>query len=827
MDVTSYFTVTQKMIMTRQYIYFLRIISVALVIAFIRVLPAQAADPAYDQVIQGARNGNYPPALDYLQQMVAKNPNNLRARYDLLAINSWAGNSAIAVQQYQDLNRASLLKDPPVYVLDAAARAYRAQKGYPQALQLYRQAIVKSPNDWDLRSSEVLTLVDMGETQTALSRIETIRPNARGLTLDNLDLTTAYALEKANRMQEASDIYQKILARNPGNEEARRRFTALLTDNRQAPRAAAIASDDPKAFKPAELRRFEGNASAQLIRQGRQPLSELGRYGDTDLALEKLEAQQSKWSGNQAVTESYRRATYDRIVALRDRSRMKDVLLAYKDLRAQPNPESIPTFVEQAVGDAYLYLRYPEQAEKYYNVVLKADPDDLQTRENLFYAQMEQEHLPQAMATLKELQARAAKATPADQRNAALLTAKAKGYVDDWQGAQEKIEPMVKDNPKDIAANVALGDVYLARGWARQAEPRFQAAQQSDQAPVKSLSWQVGQAYNAMDLSDYPTMDRDVQRLRRVYPENLAVQRLTYGWDVYQRPELYVRVSPVHRDNAVGTGWNAFQNLVYLSSPTFYENRTRVYASFTDTHDKVREADGYWRRSALGIQQQWRDWRFNGAVTENDYYDDNHRVGGIAEANYMPDDHWTFGLRGEIMTADTPLRGLRNGVTGNSAVGSVAYTANELWGVKGRIGAVDFSDNNNREYYGVDGKYRWMNSPYIKGDLLSSASGSFNSKQDVSYFSPKADFGFNIGPKFEQLIYRRYDVKYTHAISILPGAYFQTDADAQFIASATYEQRFAPTQAFNTGWSATYARQSYDGRRENAVILMWDADWHF
>ncbi len=813
--------------MTRQHIYLLGIIGFGLLGVFTWAQPAQAADPGYDQVIQQARQGDYPPALQYLQQIVANNPKDVRARYDLLAINSWAGNNDVAIQQYQKLNSEGLLRDPPAYVSDAAARAYRGQKGYPQALQLYRQAIIKSPNDWDLRINEIQTLSDMGENNLALARINAVRPNARGVTLDNLDLAQAVALERGGHAQEASDVYQKILARNPSNEEARRRLTALLSDNKQAPRAAAIASDDPKAFKPAELRRFEGNASAQLIRQGRQPLSELGRYGDTDLALEKLEAQQAKWSGNQTVVDSYRRATYDRIVALRDRSRMKDVLLAYKDLRAQPNPESIPTFVEQAVGDAYLYLRYPEQAEKYYNVVLKADPDDLQTRENLFYAQMEQEHQKEAMATLKELQARSAKATPADQRNAALLTAKAKGYVDDWKGAQDQIEPIVKNNPKDIAANVALGDVYLSRGWPRKAEPRFAAAQQNDQAPVKSLSWQVGQAYNAMDLADYPTMNRDVERLRRVYPENLAVQRLTNGWDVYQRPELYVRFSPIHRDNTIGTGWNAFQNTAFLSSPTFYDNRTRVYASFTDTHDKVREADGYWRRSALGVQQNWRDWHFNAAVTENDYYDDNHRVGGIAEATFSPNDYWEYAVRGELMTADTPLRGLRNGVTGNSVVGSVKYTANELWNVKGRVGAVDFSDNNNREYYGADGKFRWMNYPYVKGDLLGGISGSLNSKQNVPYFSPKADFGFNIGPKFEQLLYRSYDVKYTHAISVLPGAYFQTNANAQFIASATYEQRFAPTQAFNTGWSATFARQSYDGRRENAVILMWDADWHF
>lgn len=790
-------------------------------------VPAYAADAHYDQIIVDARAGNYQQAIDYLNNLVQSQPNNLRAHQDLLAITSWAKQYPASIEQYQWLARRGLT-DLPDYVIAAAATSYRGMQAYPQALQLYRQAIYKNPGRWDVRLGEIMTLVDIGEVKQALTRIDGLKPNAAGDRLDELELAQGYVYEHSGQSQAAQAVYLKIVARNSGQADARRRLALLMTDTPQAGRAAILASDAPSAFKPEELRRFEGNAAAQLVRRGMDvPTSELNRFGDTDLAITKLEDQKDRFAKDPDAAESYRRAAYDRIVALRDRVRMQEVLVAYKEVRDLPNPEEIPPEIEQAVGDAYLYLRHPEQAEKFYQSSLKRDPNDLRTWEGLYYSQIEQEHYRIAMKTLQTLKARANQAKPADWRYAQLLSARAQQYADDLAGAQHQLEPIVRNNPEDVAANTALGDVYRGRGWPRAAVSRYTAAQRFDSGSVKALGWQVGQAYNNMALTHYPQVNEEVEHLRLVYPENRSVQRLMQDWDIAQRPELYVRYSPIYRANTIGTGWHAMESEVSLYGPTFYENRTRLYASFTQIRDKLREANGYWRRYALGAQQRWQDWRFNAAVSDNDYYNDNHRVGFMAEGTYLPSDFWQYAVRGEVMSADTPLRAVRNGVTANSVSGSVKYTQNELWNVKGRLGNLSFSDNNNRTYYGVDGQWRWLNYPHMKADLLSSVSGSFNSKQNVSYFSPKNDLGLNIGPRFEQNIYRRYDVKYSHYLSVLPGYYWQSQASGEFIGSLTYGQRLEPFPAMNTGWNVTLAHQAYDGKPENAIALSWDMDWRF
>jgi tetratricopeptide (TPR) repeat protein len=86
--------------------------------------------------------GRAPDAVPIFQQIVARFPENLRARYDLAAAQTAVHQEKDAVETLQPLLEA---KDPDSDVLDLASSAYEAQGDTPKAVELLRQAIVSSP----------------------------------------------------------------------------------------------------------------------------------------------------------------------------------------------------------------------------------------------------------------------------------------------------------------------------------------------------------------------------------------------------------------------------------------------------------------------------------------------------------------------------------------------------------------------------------------------------------------------------------------------------------------------------------------------------------
>src|SRR5690606_8878553 len=81
------------------------------------------------------------------------------------------------------------------------------------------------------------------------------------------------------------------------------------------------------------------------------------RFDATDLALLR-NATVNQLYGSHADTDA------DRLVALRDRQRMRDAVALYESLTAAETP--VPSYARVAAADAYLYLEQPEVARDLY-----------------------------------------------------------------------------------------------------------------------------------------------------------------------------------------------------------------------------------------------------------------------------------------------------------------------------------------------------------------------------------------------------------------------------------------------------------------------------
>jgi len=149
------------------------------------------ADPAYDALIIQARNGHFTPALTQLRQLSAERQTPGQVS-DHLVIAGWAGQDAEVLKVYEAQGKHRNLT---TQALATVARTYRNQKQWAQAEAVYRQALLREPNNVDLQLGQALTQADGGKANEAVQRLRTMvaaQPNA-----PNRRMALGYALTRA------------------------------------------------------------------------------------------------------------------------------------------------------------------------------------------------------------------------------------------------------------------------------------------------------------------------------------------------------------------------------------------------------------------------------------------------------------------------------------------------------------------------------------------------------------------------------------------------------------------------------------------------------
>src|SRR5262249_17728024 len=153
---------------------------------------------------------------------------------------------------------------------------------------------------------------------------------------------------------------------DPANVEARDAVQAILRDLRAPWGANRFASTPPPLPLASEM-------AAAEVRWGDvdRPYDPRQRFVAVDRALATLDGLIAKAAANKdtAALVSLR---MDRMVALRDRVRMADVVNEADLLRQEG--VALPAYAREALADALLYLHQPRAALAEYEAVLAADP---------------------------------------------------------------------------------------------------------------------------------------------------------------------------------------------------------------------------------------------------------------------------------------------------------------------------------------------------------------------------------------------------------------------------------------------------------------------
>lgn len=775
------------------------------------------AQPAtdYDDLIQRARAGEHEPALNALRARIAQDPNDLRAAYDRIAIAGWAGLDAEVIAAYQALPPTARFHPDTI---ETVAKAYRNQKHWAEALMLYRQGIIIAPDRPVFRIGEVLVLADQRDPG-AITKGQVLA--ARYLGDADAHAALGYAYTRLNRSYDALRAYERAAALAPDRTDLRRERIFAHGRARLVAPALTLARQEPGLFNSRQYRGLESDAAAELVRLAPMPArSEAERFAVADRAIARLDEQIARWRAQEPETsEDIRRARLDRINAYHARVRMQDAVDEYEALKAEG--AVVRPYVLIDVAAAYLYIRRPEQAIGLYREVIAAgDPDLVPEAEiGLFYALIEGEQIDAAIAHIDSVnknrpvwlyaEGQPQRLANSDRLESETSAASARLFADDLPEAERRFSQMTATAPGNVGIRTGGAAVWRSRGWPRRAEADLKIAE--TQAP-RALNVEVEQGLTALDLAEWRQAEALSKDSIARFPENLAARRLARLWDVHNKVELRIDSEYGFGGGSPLTG-NRDRGLeaVLYSPPIAYD--WRVFAGAGHAASRFPEGNGDHDWAFAGLDYRVRNLLVEAEISGHRYGEGN-KLGSRLAATFDLDDHRQIGIAGEILSRDTPLRALRNGVKADGVAAFYRWRAHERRDMRLSAQMLWFDDGNERLTALFKASQRIHTRPHFRLDLGFDLSASLNSRSDVPYFSPKADIAALPTITFTQILHRRYQTVWDHSLTLGAGGYWQQHFGTGAVLSAGYRQSLTTDDVFTISGGVDALYRPYDGDYE-------------
>lgn len=626
-------------------------------------------------------------------------------------------------------------------------------------------------------------------------------------------LAEAKSALRDGRSWDALRAYGEVLQADPGNAEARAGAADILDRNRGSHGAAALMGVPD--WRAADM-------AAARVRWGAEvrPEAVARRFEGTDRAIADLDALLAKLKADPATDAGLvRRIRLDRMVALRDRVRMREVIAEAEALA------SLPAYADQAYADALLYERKPEAALAAYDRVLAADPGNIQALYGRVFALVEQESLAEAFAAsdaiLKDQpRFRAPKDGPATDPNpehayAAQLAAEVRLWGNRPAEGTARLTPLAEGAPASSSFRRAMVGAYAARGWPRRAEAEAQVAANLD---PDSLATGIVLADSALVRRRLGEAEERIEGLVALAPENRAVQRLEQELRAARGWQLTAELRPTWNDGgggfASGEGYDFGATLV---SPEVAPS-VRLLARLDLAEAAPPEGRVTRNRVGGGVQLRTPDVEAS-LYTARSWGTVPETAVGAAVAVEL-DDQWTWAAQGEINSIELPMRALLADISGDSASTSLTWRRDEQLRVSAGVSWLGYSDGNDRIAVSGNAVQQLMARPHFDLTGRVDLYASWNSRPGGPYFAPTSDFSASAGLLAQHVAWRRYQKSFVQALSADTGLYAQEGFGRNWIGVLRYEHRWRHDPWTEIVYGVSVDRRVYDGVAENGVALM-------
>ena len=801
------------------------------------LMPAFAvADPAYDALIIQARNGNFTPALTQLRQLPAERQTPGQVS-DHLVIAGWAGQDAEVLKVYEAQGKNRTLTPQ---ALATVARTYRNQKQWAQAEAVYRQALVREPNNVDLQLGLALTQADGGKTTEAVQRARALvaaNPND-----PNRRMALGYALTRAGFNYDALFEFDQAFIRAGDKPEVAREYIVALQKARLPEPALRLAAKRPGLIDPVTQRRLEGDLAAERVRMAEfATRSEKERYVIADRALQDYDKLLARWTPDPTAKDDVVVWRIDRLGALKARARTAEVIREYETLQAEG--VKLPTYAVRWVAASYLDQRLPEKAAPLYRQAITAPDADVGDRVEdstaLFYALLENDQVDEARTVAKNL-ADSQKprvelkglpiGNPNDEwMDAQQLAAQAGTYGADLPSSEKSLEELVGKAPGSIGLRLAQAEMYRARDWPRRAE---RVLKETEAQSPRDIGLEMSQGFTALDLQEWRQLDILTDDVVARNPDNRQVQRLQRLRDVHDMAELRVEA---YTGKSFGGGNNGDAGAVSGSRDWGIESRLytppidedwRLFAGAGYATADFEEGTGHHRWQVVGVERRTRDMTIEAEVSNHSYGDGSKQGAAVSIARDI-NDNWQYGGSLGYLLCTTPLRALNEGITANGGSGFIRWRANESREWKLTLSPSHFSDGNDRFEALLSGREGLYSSPRVQVDLGLEVGASRNSKEDTVYFNPKSDLTVLPVININHVLYHRYETQWSQQFQVGAGTYSQRDYSTGGMALIGYGQRYRWNDVLDAGANLSLISRPYDGDRERDLRLLVDLTYRF
>lgn len=801
------------------------------------LMPAFAvADPAYDALIIQARNGNFTPALTQLRQLPAERQTPGQVS-DHLVIAGWAGQDAEVLKVYEAQGKNRSLTPQ---ALATVARTYRNQKQWAQAEAVYRQALVREPNNVDLQLGLVLAQADGGKTTEAVQRARALvaaNPND-----PNRRMALGYALTRSGFNYDALFEFDQAFIRAGDKPEVAREYIVALQKARLPEPALRLAAKRPGLIDPVTQRRLEGDLAAERVRMAEfATRSEKERYVIADRALQDYDKLLARWTPDPTAKGDVVVWRIDRLGALKARARTAEVIREYETLQAEG--VKLPTYAVRWVAASYLDQRLPEKAAPLYRQAITAPDADVGDRVEdstaLFYALLENDQVDEARTVAKNL-ADSQKprvelkglpiGNPNDEwMDAQQLAAQAGTYGADLPSSEKSLEELVGKAPGSIGLRLAQAEMYRARDWPRRAE---RVLKETEAQSPRDIGLEMSQGFTALDLQEWRQLDILTDDVVARNPDNRQVQRLQRLRDVHDMAELRVEA---YTGKSFGGGNNGDAGAVSGSRDWGIESRIytppidedwRLFAGAGYATADFEEGTGHHRWQVVGVERRTRDMTIEAEVSNHSYGDGSKQGAAVSIARDI-NDNWQYGGSLGYLLSTTPLRALNEGITANGGSGFIRWRANESREWKLTLSPSHFSDGNDRFEALLSGREGLYSSPKVQVDLGLEVGASRNSKEDTIYFNPKSDFTVLPVININHVLYHRYETQWSQQFQVGAGTYSQQDYSTGGIGLVGYGQRYRWNDVLEAGANLSLISRPYDGDRERDLRLLVDLTYRF
>ena len=646
----------------------------------------------------------------------------------------------------------------------------------------------------------------------------------------------AETLAQEKNFVAAAATYHEILLLIPDDRDALRgRVFATLSIG--APhRALAYAMQHPQLFSSDEVQKLKRNAVDKSIQWGKleaQQGNNPQRFERTDKAL--VEGEDILARAVSSDDPNRLGASFDRIVALRDRVRMDEAVSLYEQLK-QSNAD-IPAYALAAAADAYLSQREPEKARDLYLQALalaRNDPDypNREWQFGLFDAYIDANQVRPALELAtqltKEIAPRINRGLPGVELDddfygrARVNVALARLNADELKESERELDKVLGAAPFNTDARLASADLSRAREHPRTAQDQYASLLTDEPSNVYAA---VGIAETALTLHEPGTAQTQIAALMQNYPENLAVQRAKRELSIYNRPSLSVQTESGRSATGGGNRGNRdwlFDTMLY-SAPL--AGHWRVFGHTFLTQAKFEDETLTRRRVGVGGDYRARTWEFSGEVDQDAR---NFDATGVSlRAAWLPNDHWKLDVEFQSNSNDIPLRADAEGTRIKATKFSAAYTHNESRSFDASFGDGRFSDGNRRAQFEAGWFERWVSGPIYKLDTRVAIGASHNSLDDTVYFNPHRDASFEVTAVNEWQLWHRYERSFKHRLALGLGQYRQQDFGTKLTSTLRYEQEWNFDSYRSLRYGVVHARQPFDGVQDKRTFLFLNLNWHF